>query len=188
MPPTDQELMAGLARGDLDALRGLHERHAGLALGLALRILGDRGAAEEVVQDAFLAAWRRAATYQPGRGEPRTWLLSIVHHRAIDRLRGGAQAARRAEVELTVAEETLGTGDVWREAWQAIERQEIVRALAALPAEQREVVELAFFGGCTHVEVAERTGQPLGTVKGRIRLALQKLRTVLQGREVDQVP
>jgi RNA polymerase sigma-70 factor, ECF subfamily len=183
--PSDGELLAAISRGDQDALGQLYDRHAAVALGVAFRIVKDRGAAEEVVQDAFVAAWRRATSYDPARAEARTWLLSIVQHRAIDRTRGLAAAGRRAELDLDQAVEAADRSDVWRETWSRLQRAEIVAALAGLPREQREVVELAFFGGLTHVEVAERTGEPLGTIKGRMRLGLVKLRTVLQGREVE---
>jgi len=134
--------------------------------------------AEEVVQDAFVAAWRRAATYQPERGEPRSWLLSIVHHRAIDRLRAGA-ADRSARVDVELASALAPAEDALAPLWSRLDRAEIDRALRTLPGEQREAIELAFFAGLTHSEVAERTGQPLGTVKGRIRLGLARLRTLL---------
>jgi RNA polymerase sigma-70 factor (ECF subfamily) len=182
---TDQELLAAVSRGDQGALGQLYDRHAATALGIAFRIVQDRGVAEEVVQDAFVAAWRRAASYEPGRAEVRTWLLSIVHHRAIDRTRGLAAAGRRAELDLDQATAAPDESDVWRETWRRLQRAEIAAALDGLPPEQREAIELAFFGGLTHVEVAERTNQPLGTVKGRMRLGLIKLRTVLQGREVE---
>ena len=178
---TDAELLAAMAAGDQAALGQLYDRYASMALGLAVQITRERGAAEEVVQDAFVAAWRRAATYQPERGEPRTWLLSIVHHRAIDRVRGGAARARSEQLDIALAADTSDAADVWREAWAGLEREEIAAALGKLPLEQREAIELAFFGGLSHPEVAERTGQPLGTIKGRIRLGLRRLRTVLQG-------
>jgi RNA polymerase sigma-70 factor (ECF subfamily) len=178
----DRALLERIARGDTAALGLLYDRYAALAFGLAMRILRDPGVAEEVVQDAFLNAWRRASSFRPDRGEPRTWLLSIVHHRAIDRLRGAA--GQRAELDLADAPEPVDRADVWAETWVGLEREAIARALAALPEEQRAAIELAFFGGLTHAEVAERLGEPLGTVKGRIRLGLTKLRTLLQGQEV----
>jgi RNA polymerase sigma-70 factor (ECF subfamily) len=182
---TDAELLAAIAAGDQAALGELYDRYASIALGLANRVTSDRGVAEEVVQDAFVSAWRRAGSYQPERGEPRTWLLSIVHHRAIDRIRGLGARARTQELDLTFAADTSGSADVWREAWAGLEREEIAAAVAKLPAEQREAIELAFFGGLSHTEIAERTGQPLGTIKGRVRLGLRRLRTVLQGYEHD---
>jgi len=178
----DRALLEQIAGGDTVALGFLYDRYGSTAFGLAMRVLHDPGVAEEVVQDAFLNAWRRAGSYRPDRGEPRTWLLSIVHHRAIDRVRGAS--GRRSELDLADAPELADRADVWREAWAGIERETILRALAGLPEEQREAIELAFFGGLTHAEVAERLGEPLGTVKGRIRLGLTKLRTVLQGQEV----
>jgi RNA polymerase sigma-70 factor (ECF subfamily) len=178
----DRALLEQIARGDTAALGVLYDRYGSLAFGLAMRILRDPGLAEEVVQDAFLNAWRRAASYRPDRGEPRTWLLSIVHHRAIDRLRGAA--GQRSELDIADAPEPIDRADVWGETWAGLEREAILSALAGLPEEQRVAIELAFFGGLTHAEVAERLGDPLGTVKGRIRLGLTKLRTVLQGQEV----
>jgi RNA polymerase sigma-70 factor (ECF subfamily) len=183
--PDDRDLLARIAGGDQAALGALYDRYVSAAFGLALRILADHGTAEEVVQDAFVAVWRRADSYRAERGEPRSWLLSIVHHRAIDRVRGPSAAARRAEVELDPALDSVDGADVWSAAWAQLARAEIEAALASLPAEQREAIDLAFFGGLTHVEVAERTGQPLGTIKGRMRLGLQKLRTELQGRAVE---
>src|SRR6266536_2538024 len=177
----DAALLAAMARGDQAALGALYDRYAALAMGLANQIVRDRAVAEEVVQDAFVAAWRRAATYHPDRGEPRTWLLSIVRNRSVDRLRGAAARVRSEPLE--VAGQAVGDADVWAAVWSGLERREIVAALAGLPPDQREAIELAFFGGLTHVEVAEKTGAPLGTVKGRMRLALRRLRTVLQ----DQV-
>lgn len=182
---TDADLLAAMARGSQSALGQLYDRYGSMALGLAIRITSDRGIAEEVVQDAFVSAWRRAATYQSDRGEPRTWLLSIVHHRAIDRVRGVGARARTQELDLTAAADASDASDVWSEAWAGLERAEIAAALAKLPAEQRGAIELAFFAGLSHGEVAERLGLPLGTVKGRIRLGLRRLRTVLQGLEDD---
>jgi RNA polymerase sigma-70 factor (ECF subfamily) len=173
--------MTALAAGDQAALGRLYDRYGGRALGLALRIVGDRGLAEEIVQDAFVSVWRRAATYRPERGEPCSWLLSIVHHRAIDRMRGSG-AAGRGDLDLSAL--TLAAdGDVWAETARRLERAEIAAALAALPVEQREPIELAFFGGLTHVEIAASTRLPLGTVKGRVRLGLTRLRGHLQRRD-----
>ncbi|HZQ99961.1 MAG TPA: sigma-70 family RNA polymerase sigma factor [Chloroflexota bacterium] len=182
---TDAALLAAIAGGDQAALGELYDRHAALALGLANQIVRDRGVAEEVVQDAFVAAWRRANTFQPERGEARSWLLSIVHHRAIDRLRGAGARVRLEELDLALATEPVDDegADVWRTVANKLDRAAIVAALAALPPEQREAIELAFFGGLTHAEVAERTGQPLGTIKGRMRLGLRRLRNELRKHE-----
>jgi RNA polymerase sigma-70 factor (ECF subfamily) len=175
----ERELMARLARGDASALGVLYDRHAAQALGLARRILGDVGQAEEVVQDAFVAAWRRAATFDAARGGARSWLLGIVHHRAIDRLR----AVRSGGAAATGLDPSLGgdeAADVWREVAARLDRRRIVEALRTLPPVQREAVELAFFHGLTHVEIAERLDLPLGTIKGRVRLGLTKLRRLLE--------
>jgi RNA polymerase sigma-70 factor (ECF subfamily) len=182
---TDAALLAAVAGGDQAALGELYDRYAAFALGLANQIVRDRGVAEEVVQDAFVAAWRRASTFQPERGEARSWLLSIVHHRAIDRLRGASARVRLEELDLALATEPADDegGDVWRTVANELDRAAIVAALAALPPEQREAIELAFFGGLTHAEVAERTGQPLGTIKGRMRLGLRRLRSELRKHE-----
>jgi RNA polymerase sigma-70 factor, ECF subfamily len=178
--PSDQELLAAISRGDQAALGQLYDRYAAMALGVAFRIVRDRGVAEEVVQDAFVAVWRRSASYEPDRAEARTWLLSIVHHRAVDRTRGLAAAGRRTGLDLDQAATTPDQSDVWRQTWSRLQRVEIVAALDGLPSEQREAIELAFFGGLTHIEVADRIGQPLGTVKGRIRLGLNRLRSLLR--------
>ncbi|HEY3109259.1 MAG TPA: sigma-70 family RNA polymerase sigma factor [Chloroflexota bacterium] len=175
--PSDQELLAAISRGDQAALGQLYDRYAAAALGTAFRVVQDRAIAEEVVKDAFVAAWRRVGSYEPERADAGGWLLSIVHRRAIDRRRGRAEP----EPVATAADES----DLRREALSRRQRAEIVAALEALPAEQREAIELAFFGGLTHVEIAERTGHPSATIKGRMRLGLIKLRTVLQGREVE---
>lgn len=161
-----------------DALETLYERHVRIALGLALRIVGDRETAEEVVQEAYLALWRSAGSYQAGRGSVRTWLLSIVHHRAIDRVRGRAP--------ISALPDELGPNpsspDPWTLAAQRIERAEIQRALDGLPAEQREAIELAYFAGLTQAQIASALRLPLGTVKGRLRLGLARLRSLLRDR------
>jgi len=184
---SDEELVAAIGRRDERAVAALYDRYGGLAYSLAYRILEDRGAAEDVVQDAFVSAWRRAVSFQPGRGSVRTWLLSIVHHRAIDRLRGTPGRARRdgtldeAQVDRVVAVE-----DPWREVETTLQRDALKRGLATLPEEQRRTIELAYFGGYTQTEIAGVMGVPVGTVKGRIRIGLQKLRGLLAGAGVEQ--
>lgn len=180
--PSDEALLAGLAAGRLEALETLYDRYRTLAFGIARRITADDVLAEDVVQDAFLGAWRSADRYLPDRGSVRTWLLSIVHHRAIDAVR-----RRRAVAELPADDETIRTPDVltrpdvWGEVSGRLDRGTVVAALATLPDAQREAVELAYFGGLTQTEIAARTGVPLGTVKGRVRLALVALRRELAG-------
>jgi RNA polymerase sigma-70 factor (ECF subfamily) len=163
----------------LDALEVLYDRHHRLALGLARRMLADEQAAEDVVQEVFLAVWRQAERYRPERGAVKTWLLAMVHHRAIDRLR--QRPAARAAVELSEQLEDQGMAPVWQQAFEQIRGEQISSALEVLPPEQRETIELAYFGGKSQSEIAALQGVPLGTVKGRTRLALEKLRGLLVG-------
>ncbi|HET9017141.1 MAG TPA: sigma-70 family RNA polymerase sigma factor [Thermomicrobiaceae bacterium] len=180
----DDELVRAIAGRDADAMVALYDRYGRLAFALAYRILADGSAAEEVVQDAFLRVWRQAAGFDPGRGTLRSWLLTIVHHRAIDVLR--RRAGRGAgDVELEAVEYGLAGPDVWGEVAAKLQREQVRAAVAALPPEQRLAVELAYFEGLTHVEIAERTGAPLGTVKGRLRLGLKKLQETLGAGEVN---
>jgi len=170
--------MDRLAGGDLGALDLLYEQYGAMAFSIAYRITGDRSAAEDVVQDAFLGAWRNAGRYADGRGSVRTWLLSIVHHRAIDTIR-----RRRPTVELpdpeAVLPDTLTLPDAWGDVELRLDREAVRVAMTSISEVQREAIELAYFGGLTQVEIAERTGVPLGTVKGRLRLGLQGLRAAL---------
>jgi RNA polymerase sigma-70 factor (ECF subfamily) len=149
-----------------------------MAFSIAYRITGDRSAAEDVVQDAFLGAWRNAGRYAGARGSVRTWLLSIVHHRAIDAIR-----RRRPTVELpdseTILPDTLTLPDAWGDVELRLDREAVQVALTRISDVQREAIELAYFGGLTQTEIAERTGVPLGTVKGRLRLGLQGMRAAL---------
>ena len=178
--PTDETLLAGLAAGRLDALDTLYDRYRSMAFGIARRITADDVLAEDVVQEAFLGAWRSADRYVAGRGSVRTWLLSIVHHRAIDAVRRRRPASELpAEQEGQRTPEALVLPDVWGEVAGRLDRDAIATALAALPDAQREALELAYWSGLTQVEIAERTGVPLGTVKGRVRLALVSMRRLL---------
>jgi RNA polymerase sigma-70 factor (ECF subfamily) len=169
--------MARVTEGDSAAFAVIYDRHGGVAYSLAYRMCGRAQAAEDVVQEAFLSAWRRASSYDPARGSLRTWLLGIVHHRAVDALRKtGGDARRRVDIPV---EELDFDADI-RVDGEVIERDRarFVRgAMDELPAEQRKVIELAYFGGFTHTEIADMLGVPIGTVKGRMRLGLSKLRT-----------
>jgi len=176
--PADDVLMAALAERDLSALADLYDRYGRLAYALAYRILGESEAAEDVMQDAFIAAWRGAASYRRERGNPRGWLLAIVHHRAVDVLRRKT-AFRPAP--LVIAEQRAADEDTAAMAERNVEQQTVRLALQALPDAQRRTIELAYFGGYTHVELAELMGVPLGTVKGRMRIGLQKMRRALEG-------
>ena len=177
---SDEELLAAVGRRDEAAVAALYDRYGRLAFSLAYRILGDQGAAEDVVQEAFLNVWRRAASFQPGRGSVRTWLLSIVHHRAIDRLRGTAGRARR-DTALEEVDRVAALDDPWRDVELTLQRDVLKKGLATLPEEQRRTIELAYFGGYTQTEIAGAMGVPVGTVKGRMRIGLQKLRALLSG-------
>jgi RNA polymerase sigma-70 factor (ECF subfamily) len=176
--PADDVLMAALAERDLSALAGLYDRYGRLAYALAYRILGESEAAEDVVQDAFISAWRGAGSFRRDRGNPRGWLLSIVHHRAVDVLRRKT-AFRPAPLE--GAEQRAADEDTAAMAERNVEQQTVRLALQTLPDAQRRTIELAYFGGYTHVELAELMGVPLGTVKGRMRIGLQKMRRALEG-------
>jgi RNA polymerase sigma-70 factor, ECF subfamily len=175
---TDRAWMDRLAGGDLGALDVLYEQYGAMAFSIAYRITRDRSAAEDVVQDAFLGAWRNAGRYAGARGSVRTWLLSIVHHRAIDAIR-----RRRPTVELPDSEsglpDSLTLPDTWGDVELRLDREAVQAALSRISDVQREAIELAYFGGLTQTEIAERTGAPLGTVKGRLRLGLQGLRAAL---------
>jgi RNA polymerase sigma-70 factor (ECF subfamily) len=174
----DEELIAAVARGDHPALLALYDRHGRTAYGLAYRILGEAGAAEEAVQDAFLRVWRRAATFDAARGGVRPWLLTIVHHCAIDLLR------RRSGLPPVVAGldeiiERQPAPDAWTDVATRLDQERVRAAVATLPGEQRRAIEMAFFDGLTHREIAEKDGLPLGTVKGRLRLGLRRLQGLL---------
>ena len=179
-PRTDEELVAGLTRRDVHALEELYDRYKTVAYSLAYRIVGERSAAEDVIQDAFLSLWRRAASYQQGRGKVRSWLMAIVHHRAVDRLRSAATTNASVPIE-EIPNIESDAPPVWQTVWQQ-QRGDLVRsALEALPAEQKKSIELAYFSGYTHVEISQLMGVPLGTVKGRLRIGLQKLKAQLEG-------
>jgi RNA polymerase sigma-70 factor (ECF subfamily) len=150
-----------------------------MAYSIALRITTDAALAEDVVQDAFLGAWRNAGRYVAGRGSVKTWLLSIVHHRAIDAVR-----RRRPTAELPERHDAppaaLTIPDIWPEVAGRLDAEHVQGALAALSQVQREALELAYFGGLTQQEIADRTGTPLGTVKSRMRLGLLAMRRTLE--------
>jgi RNA polymerase sigma-70 factor (ECF subfamily) len=184
---SDPDLAACLAAGNQDALAELYDRYGRLAYSVALRILGDPGRAEDVVQDAFLKLWNNAAQFDVERGSLRTWLITAVRNRSIDTLRGRGAHERR-ERELKPELQAVGpTSDPWRDVSLSLERTAIREGLKSLPVEQRQVVELAYFGGYSHGEIADIAGVPLSTVKGRMRLALEKLSSYLKGRGLVDV-
>lgn len=180
----DEQLLVAIRERDEGAIATLYDRYGGLAFGLAFRILNDRNAAEDVVQDAFFSVWRRAVSFEVGRGSARTWLLSIVHHRAIDRLRGTAGRARQ-DAPLEDYEYALSVEDPWREVSRSVQRDVLQRSLNTLPNEQRVAIEMAYFSGYTQQEIATTMHVPVGTIKGRLRIGLQKLRVLLSGTGVE---
>lgn len=177
----DLAAIARLAGGELDALEGLYGRYGSMAYSIAMRITGNASAAEDVVQEAFLGVWRNAGRYVPGRGSVRTWLLAIVHHRAIDSLRRRRPTTELPDEELGTSPAALTLPDVWDDVAATLDRAAIGRALATIPVRQREAIELAYFGGLTQTEIAEQLELPLGTVKSRMRLGLLALRRELAG-------
>ena len=174
-------LIERMAAGDGDALAALYDDTAPLVHGLALRILGDRSAAEEATADAYVQAWQQAARYERGRGGPLAWLLMLARSRALDRRRSGALARAASEPEDAAAEVPAPTAGPEENAEVAERRRLVQGALARLVPEQRQVVELAYFGGLSHAEIATALAQPLGTVKTRIRLGMARLRDALAG-------
>jgi RNA polymerase sigma factor (sigma-70 family) len=179
---SDAELAAGMAARDVDALAQLYDRYGGLAYSVAVRVLGDPGRAEDAVQESFLKLWNSAERFDSRRGSLRTWLITSVRNRSIDYLRGRS-AHERQEREIPAETQSTGPGsDPWYEVASSIERDLILEALDSLPQEQRQAVELAYFGGYTHREIADMASVPVSTIKGRMRLALEKLQSYLQGR------
>ena len=176
----DRAVLGRIVDGELHALDELYERYKSMAYSIAYRITNDATLAEDVVQDAFLGAWRNAARYVEGRGSVKTWLLSIVHHRAIDAIRRHRPTTELPERE-AVPPPALRLPDVWAEVSANLDAQKVREVLGVLSDVQREAIELAYFGGLTQVEIAERTDTPLGTVKSRMRLGLLAMRRVLVG-------
>ncbi len=172
-------MLVRLADGELDALEELYDRYKTMAYSIAYRITNDAALAEDVVQDAFLGAWRNAARYIEGRGSVKTWLLSIVHHRAIDAVRRRRPTAELPDLELPPPA-AFRLPDVWAEVAAILDAETVQGALDTLSDVQREAIELAYFGGMTQQEIAERTATPLGTVKSRMRLGLLAMRRNLE--------
>jgi len=177
----DADVISLLVAGDTRAIESLYDRYARLAFGLAYKILNDRMAAEDVVQDAFIALWRHAATFDPDRGQVRNWLLRIVRNRAIDRLRGNAthREIRNIDDAHLAVEDTA-----WDHVAAGADRTQVRDLLQDLPSGQRRAIELSYFGGLSQPEVAVTMRLPLGTVKSRQRLGLEKMRRALRAAEV----
>ena len=186
LPPTDDALLAQRIRtGDRDALGELYDRYASVALATALRVVANREQAEDLVHDGFVAVWQKIDRFDPMRGSLRSWLLTVVRNRAIDRVRSA-----RSSIAIEVADEQsllrTSPNPTWEAAIARRSAAELRSALDGLPTEQRQAIELAYFGGNTYREIAVLTNVPVGTANGRLRLGLAKLRDSLQ--ETDAAP
>ncbi len=171
--------MTLVQEGEPRAFEVIFDRHSAAAFSLAYRMCGRRAMAEDVVQDAFLSLWRSGARYDRRRGSVRTWVLGVVHNRAIDAFRRGVVRESRNVPDDGIAERLLGAERTEVEVARRDEARQVRQALDDLPAEQRQVIELAYFGGFTHTQISEMLTIPAGTVKGRMRLGLTKLRMAL---------
>src|SRR5918992_1285859 len=171
----DEDLVSLTDSGDAQAFAALYDRHSRAAYSLAYRMMGERQAAEDLVQEAFLKMWRVAGSYRVERASVRTWVLSIVRNRAIDHLRSTA-SRRRTQDRIEAQTPASQPSEAFGEAWRNSQGEQVREALRGLPPEQLKVLELAYFSGYTHTEIAELLGLPLGTVKGRMRLGLKKIR------------
>ena len=179
----DEDLMSLVEGGDAAAFGVLYDRHSRAAYSLAYRMMGEKQAAEDLVQDALLKVWRSAGSYRVERGSVRTWILSIVHNRGIDHLR--SLASRRRTQEKVEAEAPRSQpSEAFAESWRNSQREQVRAAMSTLPPEQLKILELAYFSGYTHVEIAEMLDLPLGTVKGRMRLGLKKIRAFFDSRDM----
>lgn len=174
---SDEALVALVARGEEKALATLYDRVGRIAYGLALRVLRDERLAEDAVQEGFLAAWRTAAAFRPERAKASTWILTLVHRRAVDLVR--REERRRADPLPEDAGRTDPEPPADEAAWLRFERERVQAALRQLPDAQREAVELAYYGGFSQSELAERLGVPLGTIKSRMFAGLARLRELL---------
>ena len=178
----DVELLARVAKGDEQAFAQFYRRTADGLYSLALKMMNDSGEAEDVLQDGFSYMWKRAATYDPARSSPFTWAVMIVRNKAIDRLRSRQRQARIVEKATTAFLHFSDTDDASaREPVRREQCAEVRAALTEIPDDQKQVVELAFFGGLTHEQIAQRLDTPLGTIKARIRRGLLRLRDRLKG-------
>ncbi len=180
---SDEALVALVARSSDDALAEIYDRFGGVAYGLALRIVRDRALADDAVQEAFLAVWRSAPRFVPERARASTWILTLVHRRAVDLVR--RQERRRLE-PLEEGIESAAGESTEEAVWHRLERERVQDALRRLPDQQREALELAYYGGFTQSELAERLGQPLGTIKSRMFNGLGRLRELLADPEQEE--
>ncbi|CAN5569683.1 sigma-70 family RNA polymerase sigma factor [soil metagenome] len=179
----DEDLMSLMEGGDEEAFAALYDRHSRAAYSLSYRMMGDRQAAEDLTQDAFLKVWRSAGGYRSDRGSVRTWILSIAHNRGIDQIRSSA-SRRRTQDRVEQSAPRSQPSEAFAETWRNRQREQIREALNTLPEDQLKILELAYFSGYTHVEISNLMDLPLGTVKGRMRLGLKKIREYFDQKDV----
>lgn len=171
----DEDLIALVEARDAEAFAALYDRHGRAAYSLSYRMLGERQAAEDLVQEGFIKVWRSATSYRAERGSVRTWILSIVHNRGIDNLRSSA-SRRRTQDKVELTAETSQPSEAFAETWRNSQRTQVQAALRSLPSEQLKILEMAYYSGYTHAEISEMLDIPLGTVKGRMRLGMKKIK------------
>jgi RNA polymerase sigma-70 factor, ECF subfamily len=179
----DEDLISLVQTNDAEAFAVLYDRHSRTAYSLAYRMMGERQAAEDLAQDAFLKLWRAAGSYRAERGSVRTWLLSIVHNRGIDQLRSSA-SRRRTQEKVEASAPRVQPSEAFAQSWRNAQHEQVREALKSLPEEQLKVLELGYFSGYTHVEIAELLDLPLGTVKGRMRLGLKKIKDYFDSQDM----
>lgn len=185
---SDVDLIGQASRGDARALEVLYDRYSRVVFSFALRIINDQQIAEELLQEVFFRAWQQGGTFRASKGTFLTWLLSITHNMAIDEVRKRKRRPQRSDSDdpdLVLAGVADGGPSVEDEVWSRALRERIARALDTLPKAQREAIELAYFRGMTHREIADNLNEPLGTIKTRMRLGMQKLRDQLDSSEVS---
>src|ERR671911_215072 len=178
----DEDLISLVEAADAEAFATLYDRHSCAAFSLAYRMMGERQASEDLMQDAFLKVWRSAKSYCAERGSVRTWILSIVHNRGIDQIRSQA-SRRRTQDKIEASAPRSQPSEAFAETWRNSQRDQVREALNTLPPEQLKILELAYFSGYTHVEISDLLSLPLGTVKGRMRLGLKKIREYFESRD-----
>lgn len=182
---SDDQIVSLVTQGDRESLGVLYDRYGKAVFGFTLYLLKDPHRAEEVTQEVFLNVWLKAAKFNPERGTFHAWIMTMAHHKAIDEMRRDSRQWQRLEQAAREAAPPRNSLiDTTAEAAQRLQESEVVRsALATIPEEQRKVIELAYYQGLTHSDISRRLGQPLGTVKTRMRLGMQKLRIALDGHE-----
>jgi RNA polymerase sigma-70 factor (ECF subfamily) len=178
----DEDLISLVEAADAEAFATLYDRHSRAAFSLAYRMMGERQASEDLMQDAFLKVWRNASSYRAERGSVRTWILSIVHNRGIDQIRSQA-SRRRTQDKIEASAPRSQPSEAFAETLRNSQRDQVREALDTLPPEQLKILELAYFSGYTHVEISDLLRLPLGTVKGRMRLGLKKIRDYFESRD-----